>query len=60
MLLVLKKSEMQPAEPPIYDVAVVKHTPIGGSTSHYHVWLMGLKLQLETSPVSTILVTDIT
>jgi len=45
MLLVLKKSEVQPAEPPIYAVAVAQHTPIRSSTSHYHVWLMGLKLQ---------------
>jgi len=35
---------MQPAEPPTYAVAVAQHTPIRGSTSHYHVCLMGLKL----------------
>jgi hypothetical protein len=45
MLLVLKKSEMQPAEPPIYAVAVAQHMPGRVSTSHYHGCLMGLKLQ---------------
>jgi hypothetical protein len=45
MLLVLEKCEMQPAEPPTYAIAVAQHMPVRGSPSHYHVWLMGLKLQ---------------
>lgn len=44
MLLVLKNSEMQPAELPTFAVAVAHHMP-GRCSSHYHVWLMGLNLQ---------------
>jgi len=45
MLLVLKESEMQPAEPPTYAVATAQHMSGRSSASHYHVWLMGMKLQ---------------
>jgi len=50
MLLVLKKSEMQPAEPSKYAVAVAHHIPSRGSTLHYHIWLMGLNLQTWNIP----------
>lgn len=44
-LLVLKESEMQPAEQPTYAVAIAQHMSGRSSASHYHVWLMGMKLQ---------------